>query len=134
MKKYLIKLKKGDQFPEKFIYFCQTNKIYSCWFAALGAVSSATLAFYNLKDKKYQKKNFQKPFEIVNCYGNLGTMNDKIIVHCHTVLADDNFSTIGGHLEKMIIAATCEIIVQQLEQPFTRKFDEEIGLNLLNLN
>ena len=41
---------------------------------------------------------------------------------------------IGGHLKKAVVSATAEITVHVLEGRVGRKWNEEIGLNLLAFN
>lgn len=36
----------------------------------------------------------------------------------------------GGHLNKAIVSATCEMVISIIEGNVDRYFDEEIGLNL----
>lgn len=133
MKKHIIRLKKGEELISKILEFCDRNQIDSAWFSGLGAASFAKLAFYDLVKKEYIRKEYTKPLEISALSGNAATLNGKKIIHCHAVLADENFQTFGGHLDELIVAATCEIIFSQLDIKLKRKFDENIGLNLLNI-
>ena len=63
--------------------------------------------------------------------GNIALMNNEIIVHTHGVFGRQDLSTIGGHIKKLIVSATCEITLTTFEKDFTRSFDEKTGLNLL---
>ena len=49
----ILRLKKGEEITEEIASFCQQNQIDSAWIEAIGAISSAEIAFYNLKEKTY---------------------------------------------------------------------------------
>lgn len=133
MKSYILRLEKGDEAVSKIVEFCTKNKIGSAWFSGLGAASSAKLAIYDLKKKEYIRKEISGILEILNYLGNVGQMNGKTIVHSHVTLSDETFSAFGGHVDELVIAATCEIILHQLDINLNRKYDDNIGLNLLDL-
>ncbi|MCX6812756.1 MAG: DNA-binding protein [Candidatus Berkelbacteria bacterium] len=133
MKSFVIRLKEGDELILKIKDFCAENKIDSAWFSGFGAASSVKLAFYNLAKKEYIRKTYTKPLEIAALSGNLGQMNGKTIIHCHGIFSEENFQTVGGHVDELVIAATCEIVLHQLNIKLERKFDKNIGLNLLDI-
>jgi len=54
-------------------------------------------------------------------------------LHCHITLGDDKMNVIAGHLNEGKIAATCEIILVELDGKITRKHDDFVGLNLLDI-
>lgn len=133
MKSYVLRLRKGDEVVKSIIDFCDSKKITSAWFSGLGATSSANLSIYDLAKKEYILREFSGKLEILNLCGNVGTLDGKLTVHCHATLSDETFSAFGGHVNSATVAATCEIILRQLDILLTRKFDEGIGLNLLEL-
>jgi predicted DNA-binding protein with PD1-like motif len=130
---HIIKLEKGEEIVSSIKQFCQENKIDSGYFQAIGAVSQAKLSFYNLEKKEYTSQDFNVPLEIASLSGNIALLDRDIAIHCHSCFAKNNFSTIAGHLDQAIVSATCEIILKQLSINLTRKFGQEIGLNLLEL-
>ena len=133
MKSYVLRLRKGDEAIKKIGHFCDSKNITSAWFSGLGAASSANLSIYDLSKKDYILREFSGKLEVLNLLGNVGKLDGKTTVHCHATLSDETFSAFGGHLNSLIVAATCEIILHQLDIKLTRKFDKGIGLNLLEL-
>lgn len=123
-------LKKGDDFNEKLLEFLKRNRVNSGFFHGLGGFLKVELAFYDLRTKKYNKKKFIGPFEVLSIQGNIAQGDDDIVVHAHVVLGDKNFKTFGGHLINATVGGTLELNILDAGM-MDRKFDDETGLNLL---
>ncbi len=122
--------KKGDEFLPKLKNFLERNRVNSAFFYGLGGFLKAELAFYDLAKKKYLKKKFAGPFEVLSLVGNVAQGKDDIIVHAHAILGDKNFKTFGGHVINATVGGTLELKLTQTEM-MERKFDGETGLHLL---
>ena len=133
MKTHLVRLKKGDEIISGVVEFCAANNITSGWFSGLGAASHAELAIYDLEKKEYFRKTISDTLEIANLTGNISKLDDKTTIHCHATLALSNFDAVAGHVDKLIVAATCEIIIFEIETKLKRRHDQKIGLNLLEI-
>lgn len=104
-------------------------------FIVIGAVTSATMGFYDLHKREYEVKSFQGQYEIVNCTGNISLRDGKEFVHAHIILADQDFKCFGGHLMEgtQIFAAELSAF------PFpgdarARVYDEPTGLFLWSMD
>lgn len=127
----VVVFKKGDDFLAKLKSFLERNRINSGFFYGLGGFQKAEIAFFDMEKKKFLKKKFPGPFEVLSLIGNVAQSDDGIVVHAHVSLADKNFKVIGGHLINATVKATLELKLTQTEI-LERKLDEETGLNLLN--
>ena len=127
----VIKFKKGDDFLPKLKSFLERNRINSGFFYGLGGFQKAEIAFYDMAKKKFFKKKFSGPFEVVSLVGNVSQAEDGIAIHAHVALADKSYKVIGGHLINATVKATLELKLTQTEI-LERKFDKDTGLHLLS--
>jgi len=129
----ILRLNRGDEIISGILDFCKKNNISSAWFTGLGAASKATLALYNLENKKYIRKEIAGPLEIVNIIGNIAMKDNELAIHCHVTFGDKKMDTYAGHLERATVAGTCEIVFRLLDVKLIRKHDPDTGLNLLEI-
>ena len=59
-------------------------------------------------------------------------MNGEFYSHLHMSAGNDKGEVFGGHLNKAIVSATCEMIINIIDGTVDRKYDENIGLNLFD--
>ena len=130
---YFVRINRGEKLLETLKDFCTKNKIHCGYFFGIGSLDDAELAHYIVKTKKYTSEMFRQPLEIVNLTGNITTMSNEVYLHCHATLSDVNMEAIAGHLKEGITGATAEIVLVKLDAEINRKYDDSIGLNLLDL-
>ena len=97
---------------------------------ALGATNNFEVGVYNIEEKKYYSNHFKGNYEIVSLTGSINTMNGEFYTHIHMSCGDDKSNVVGGHLNKAIISATCEMFINIIDGTVDRYKDEETGLNL----
>jgi hypothetical protein len=131
--KYLIRLEKGEEIITSILEFAKKQTLSFSSISGIGAIGQMTVAFYNLKNKKYFEQNFNESLEVISLSGNLSNFNDQPIAHLHIAAANKNFQLIGGHLKSAIVSATLEIIVETGDKTINRFSDQEIGLNLIEV-
>lgn len=129
---YIIRLEKNESVIDELTKFCEKESINTATFSGIGAVSSATLAFYNLGSKEYEFKTFSQDHEVVSLTGNVSLVENKPFLHIHCVLSNDKFECFGGHLKKGVVGATLEIRLTNLNIKIERELDNDTGLKLLN--
>ena len=57
-------------------------------------------------------------------------MNGEFYTHIHMSAGNEKGEVFGGHLNRAIVSATCEMFIEIIDGEVDRYFDEEIGLNL----
>lgn len=129
---YIIRFESRENLIEELCAFCEKEGIFGAFFSGIGALQNATLAFYNLENKEYEYKNLIGDHEIASLTGNVSIVNEKPFAHIHSVLSNDKFECMGGHLKDGIVGATCEIHLTKFDKKIERKMDEKVGLKLLD--
>jgi len=128
---HIIRLLQNNEFIHEIISYCQSNDINAGFFSAIGAAKSVTVSFYNLNTKKYQDKTFDEDVEIVTVTGNIATFQGQIRIHAHGSFSRNDYSVFGGHVQNLVVSATCEIHLTKLDGRIKRELDEKTGLFLL---
>lgn len=128
--RYVVRLNRNEEVIKQLTQLAQNEKIQLASVTGLGATNEVTVGLYRVKDQKYISKTLRGDMEITSLVGSITTKEDAPYLHLHINVADENQNVQGGHLNKCIISATCEIFVDVINGCVNRKFDEEIGLNL----
>ena len=128
--KIVVRIDKGEEILESIKEIALKEKIKLASISALGATNHFIVGVYKVDEKKYYANEFKGNFEIISLTGTINTMNDKFYTHIHMSAGNDKGEVFGGHLNKAIVSATCEMIINIIDGKVDRYFDEEIGLNL----
>ena len=82
----------------------------------------------------YKRQNeFKGAFEIVSLTGTINTMDGQFYTHIHMSAGNDKGEVFGGHLNRAMVSATCEMIVTVIDGEIDRYADPDVGLNLFKL-
>ena len=98
--------------------------------SALGATNDFTVGVYNVDEKQYHANDFKGNFEIVSLTGTINTMDGEFYPHLHMSAGDEKGQVFGGHLNRAVVSAVCEMVITVIDGVVDRRFSEEIGLNL----
>ena len=128
--KIIVRMAKGEDILEKVREVAEKEKIKLADISALGAVSEFTVGVFDTEAKEYHANEFKGSFEIVSLTGTINTMNDEFYCHLHMSAGNEKGQVFGGHLNKAIISATCEMVITLIEGRVDRRFEEKVGLNL----
>lgn len=126
----VVRIDKDEEILEKLKEVALKENIKLANINALGAVNDFTVGVFKTKDKKYYANTFTGDFEIVSLTGTINTMNGEFYSHLHMSAGDVEGKVFGGHLNKAVVSATCEMIINVIDGVVDREFNDEIGLNL----
>ena len=129
--KYFVRIDRGEEIISQLRKLCEAEKITLAEVKALGAVDDFSVGLFDTNEKKYHSNDFKFPAEITSLWGTVTTMDGKFYAHLHMSVADKAGKVWGGHLNRAVVSATCEMIVENVpDGAVERKYNEEVGLNL----
>lgn len=128
-----LRLSIGEDIVKSISELCKKEKIHYAQVSGIGAVSSATVGFYSLEDKKYYSKTFDKPMEMVSLLGNITMNNGEEYLHLHASFSDENCNVFGGHLNQAVIGVTAEIFIRIIDGEMNRRVHPVTGLNIFDI-
>lgn len=130
---YVVRLQKGEEVLASIKVLCEQEHITLGTISALGAVNHVIIGAYDVVKKQYVSHEFNSTMEMTSLTGNIIEMSGKPYLHIHATFGDLNGTVIGGHLNKAVVSATCELFIRRLDGHVGRKFDPETGLNTLDI-
>ena len=127
---YAVRIDKGEEILASLKEFAVKENIAFARVSAIGAVGSFTAGVFDTKTKQYRANEFKGNFEIVSLSGTVDRMNGAFYAHLHMSAGNEKGEVFGGHLNRAVVSATCEMTVALTDGEIDRRFDEEVGLNL----
>lgn len=128
---YVARMDKGDELVSSLLDFAEKEKITFAAVSGIGATNDVDFGCFNTELKQYKGINMKGDFEITSLVGNINTMDGKGYIHLHINLADEDGNIHGGHLKRANISVTGEIVITCTDAVIDRRFDPEVGTNLL---
>ncbi|OFW61100.1 MAG: hypothetical protein A2133_00530 [Actinobacteria bacterium RBG_16_64_13] len=128
---YILKPPFGSDLLKELESYVRAKGINLAWLSGVGAVSRATIRYYDQPKQEWVDLELDKRLEVAGMWGNVSLLNGEPIVHVHIVLADEEGRCIGGHLGNNTTVFNLEILLTTLSGPaVTRKMDSETGLTI----
>jgi predicted DNA-binding protein with PD1-like motif len=129
---YLVVLERGEEVVKSLTDFVKENNIEGGEIYGIGGVKDVVLGFFDTTKKEYLKRRFKGNFELVSLVGNVSLLEGKPFLHLHSAVSGSDFALFGGHLFEATISVTGEFYFR-IQPKVVRKFDSDIGLNLIKL-
>lgn len=126
----IARIDKGEEILEKVKEIALKEQIKLASVSALGAVNDFTVGVFKIDEKQYKSNDFKGYYEIVSLTGTINTMDGEFYTHLHMSAGNDKGEVFGGHLNRAVVSATCEMVINVIDGMVDRAFSEEIGLNL----
>jgi predicted DNA-binding protein with PD1-like motif len=127
----VARIDRGEEILSAVKELAQKENIKLASVRALGATDDFTVGVYDVSEKKYHSNSFQGYFEIVSLTGTVNTMNGEFYAHLHMSAGNEKGQVYGGHLNRAVVSATCEMILQVIDGEVDRSYSPELGINLL---
>ena len=128
----VARLDRGEEILEQVKALALQEQIQLAQVSALGAVGDFTVGVFHVEEQQYYANSFQGNYEIVSLTGTINTMDGAFYTHLHMSAGDDQGRVFGGHLNRAVVSATCEMVITLIDGTVDRRFDPEIGLNVFS--
>jgi uncharacterized protein len=129
---YAVIFGKGDEVASGLTEFAETHHIKAGHLTAIGAFSSAVLAYFDRGKKAYKKIVIDEQVEVLSFIGDVALDNGTPALHAHVVVGFPDGSTKGGHLLEARVWPTLEVFLTETPHALVKKHDPESGLDLID--
>jgi len=131
-KTFALIFDKGDEVTATLLQFAKANQLKASYFTAIGALSDATLGFFERERKDYKRIEIEEQVEVMSLFGNIAQdESGQYKLHAHVVIGKRDGSAHGGHLLKAHVWPTLEMFLTETFETLQRKIDEETNLALI---
>jgi uncharacterized protein len=129
---YVLAFHPDDEAVAGLNEFVREHRISCAHFTAIGALSRATLAWYDVPRKTCREIRVDEPVDVVSCIGDVALdQDDSPIVHVHCAVSDRTGKVTGGHLPDGPVSATLEVFLTEEPTPIRKVLDDRLGLKLI---
>ena len=111
---YVMRLDPGEEIVEKVLWLAAVEQIKLATVTGLGAVDNVTLGIFSPDTKQFKANMFHADFEIVSLTGTITTQRGRPYAHLHMAVSDLAARCFGGHLNRGVVRASAEIIIQEI--------------------
>jgi len=131
-KQYAIIFYQGDEAFSGLLEFAQKYQVTSAHFTAIGALSGATLGWFDPQRKMYKKIPVIGQHEVIGMSGDIALYQGKPVVHTHMVVGSSDGTTLSGHVLAAYVSPTLEVMVTVDPITMQKRFDPETDLTLID--
>jgi hypothetical protein len=132
-KTFVLVFDPGDEIMEELTNFAKENGLNAARFTAIGALSDATLGYFDMEKKEYKEIPIEEQVEVLSLVGDVALHEGEPKLHVHAVLGMSDGTTRGGHLLEARVQPMLEVVLVESPEHLRRETDEETGLPLLAL-
>ncbi len=130
-REFLLRFRTGDDVVTSLTEFAKEHSVEAGWINYLGAISTASLRYYNQETRQYDDFEIDEHLEVLAGVGNISLLDGEPFVHTHAALADRNGTAYGGHVNVGTTVWALEVrITELLGDAPVRMPDDATGLSL----
>lgn len=131
-REYAVIFSKGDEAFSGSNEFAEKYHVTSAHLTAIGALRSATLAWFSPERKMYKELPIEGQLEVASMIGDIALFNGKPAVHVHMVVGLPDGTAKAGHLLEAHVWPTLEVMVTVEANAMHKRLDPETGLALID--
>jgi uncharacterized protein len=127
----IYSLKAGARVPDDILAIAKTEKISTARVEAIGGVEELRLAYFNRRTKRYEERDFREFLEVTGILGNVTLKDGKPFLHIHGTFGRRDLSALAGHVMTAKVFPLLEVVITPTKNKALRRFDDELGLNVI---
>ena len=127
----IYSLKAGAKIPDDILAIARKEEVSTAKVEAIGGVDGLKLAYFNHETKRYEDHEFREFMEVTGILGNVTLKEGKPFLHIHGTFGRKDLSTLAGHVIEADVFPLLEVVVTPTKNRALRRFDEELGLNVI---
>lgn len=127
----IYSLKAGARIPDSIVAIAKQEGIVTARVEAIGGVNELRLAYYDHETRKYEEHDFQEFLEVTGLLGNITMKDGKQFLHIHGTFGKRDLSVLAGHVMTAKVFPLLEVVITPTKNKALRKFDDELGLNVI---
>src|SRR5579863_1343977 len=131
-KRYAVIFYQGDEAFSGLLEFAEKYQVTSAHFTAIGALSGATLGWFDPQRKMYKKIPIVGQHEVIGMSGDIALYQGKPVVHTHMVVGNSDGTTRAGHVLTADVSPTLEVMVTVDPVTTRKRFDPATDLTLID--
>jgi hypothetical protein len=131
-KQYAVIFYQGDEAFSGLLDFAEKYQLTSAHFTAIGAVSGATLGWFDPQRKMYKKIPVDGQHEVIGMSGDIALYQGKPVVHAHMIVGSPDGATRAGHVLAAYVSPTLEVMVTVDPIAMQKRFDPATDLTLID--
>jgi predicted DNA-binding protein with PD1-like motif len=129
---YALVLETGDEAMACLQDFANKEKISAAQITGIGALSDATLNYFDWEQKKYLPIPVREQVEVASLIGDVAlSPSGKPAIHLHAVLGRRDGTALAGHLAQAHVRPTLELILSEPPTYLQKVHDPQSGLALI---
>ncbi len=129
-----VRFESGERVAASLVGWLRAERIGYATMTGLGAVSGATVSYWNAETREYEQHQLAEQMEVVSLVGNVSMKEGEPFTHIHVTLGRRDLSIIGGHLNDAVVHPNLEIWIRPEAHSVERTLDESCGLYLMQLS
>ena len=132
-KTFVLVLDTGDEVVSEITTFARENDLDAASITAMGAFYGATLGYFDIVEKEYEKIPLEEQVQVLSLIGDIALNEGEPELHAHVVLGRRDGTTRGGHLLEARVRPTLEVVLVEAPDHLKKRTDEETGLALIDV-
>lgn len=128
-----IRFESGEHLAASLLAWLKAEGIGYATMTGLGAVSGATISYWNANTRQYEQHQLDEQMEVVSLVGNVTIKEGAPFTHIHVTLGRRDLSILGGHFNDATVHPNVEVWLRPESETVERTLDESSGLFLMHL-